>query len=96
MARVFLSTVAQADILEIWAYIADDNVGAADAWIDRLDEHLSLWASQPGIGRLRSELAPGLRSLPFGRYVAFFLAVDGGIEIVRVLHGSRDIDDQFP
>jgi toxin ParE1/3/4 len=40
------------------------------------------------LGRSREELVPGLRSLPFGRYVM-------GIVIVRVLHGARDLGPLF-
>jgi toxin ParE1/3/4 len=46
-------------------------------------------------GRERPELAPRLRSFPAGRYVLFYRPIGGGIEIVRVLHGSRDIDSIF-
>ncbi|MFD2377068.1 type II toxin-antitoxin system RelE/ParE family toxin [Ottowia pentelensis] len=60
------------DILEIWEYIAADSVEQADRWIDKLDRSLQLWATQPMMGRERTELAVGLRSLPFGRYVVFF------------------------
>lgn len=47
------------------------------------------------MGRERKELAPGLRSLPFGRYVVFFLPVEDGIDVVRVMHGSLDIEERF-
>jgi len=47
------------------------------------------------MGRAREELAGGMRSFPFGRYVIFYAPVDGGIDVVRVLHSARDIDEQF-
>jgi toxin ParE1/3/4 len=40
-------------------------------------------------------LAEDLRSLPVGRYVIFYLAISRRVEIVRVLHGSRDIETIF-
>jgi toxin ParE1/3/4 len=95
MARVRRRPEAEADILETWDFIADDSVSEADRWIDRLDEKLSLWATQPMIGRSREELAPNLRSMPFGRYVVFFVPLPDGIDIVRVLQGSRDVDQEF-
>ncbi len=95
MARVSLRPQAQADILDIWSYIAEDSVIAADRWIDGLDETLALWATQPKMGRARDELEAGLRSLPHGRYVVFFEPLHDGIDVVRVLHGSRDIDEVF-
>ena len=95
MARVTRRPQAEADILEIWDYIAEDSILDADRWVDRLDEKLALWATQPMMGRSRDELAPGIRSLAFGRYVVFFEPLSDGIDVVRVLHGSRDIDATF-
>jgi toxin ParE1/3/4 len=95
MARVTHRPEAEADVLEIWGFIADDSVSEADRWIDRLDEKFALWATQPMIGRLREELAPSLRSMPFGRYVVFFVPLADGIDVVRVLQGSRDVDREF-
>ena len=95
MALVTRRPEAEADILEIWDFIADDSVSEADRWIDRLDDKFALWATQPMIGRPRDELAPNLRSMPFGRYVVFFVPLEDGIDIVRVLQGSRDVDREF-
>ena len=95
MPRVTRRPLAEADILEIWDYIADDSLAAADRWVDRLDEQFRLLAAQPMMGRARDELAPGVRSFPFGRYVVFYLPLDDGIDVVRVLHGARDIDAVF-
>ncbi|MEI7824063.1 MAG: type II toxin-antitoxin system RelE/ParE family toxin [Chlorobiaceae bacterium] len=52
-------------------------------------------ADSPHIGRSRTELLAGLSSFPFGRYIIFYLIIPDGIEVVRVLHGTRDIDPQF-
>ncbi len=87
--------LAQRDVNEIWDFIADDSVTGADAFVDRLDGCLQLLSTQPMMGRLRSELAPGLRSLPFGRYVVFYEPVKGGIIVVRVLHSARDVHVHF-
>jgi toxin ParE1/3/4 len=95
MPRVTRRPLAEADILEIWDYIADDSLAAADRWVDRLDEQFRLLAAQPMMGRARDELAPGVRSFPFGRYVVFYVPLDDGIDVVRVLHGARDIDAVF-
>ena len=43
------------------------------------------------MGRQRDELMPDLRSFPAWRYVVYDLASADGIELVRVLHGARDI-----
>jgi toxin ParE1/3/4 len=95
MVRVLRRPQAETDILEIWDYIADDSMVEADRWVDRLDEKFALWATQPMMGRSRDELAPGVRSLAFGRYVVFYEPLPDGIDVVRVLHGTRDIDANF-
>ena len=95
MSRVTRRPHAEADILEIWGYIAEDSVVAADRWVDKLDEKFALWATQPMMGRARDELSHRIRSLAFGRYVVFFEPLPDGIDVVRVLHGSRDIDASF-
>jgi toxin ParE1/3/4 len=87
--------LASDDIAEIWDHIADDSLRAADRWIDQLDEQFGLLASQPLMGRAREELSPGLRSFPFGRYVIFYEPIEGGIDVVRLLHSARDVDAQF-
>jgi toxin ParE1/3/4 len=95
MARVTRRPQAAVDILDIWDFIAEDSMADADHWVDRLDEKLRLWSTQPLIGRIRPELAPEIRSMPFGRYVVFFLPLQDGIDVVRVLHSSRDTDAEF-
>lgn len=87
--------LAETDILEVWDYIADDSLAAADRWVDRLDEQFRVLATQPMMGRARDELAPGVRSFTFERYVIFYVPLDDGIDVVRVLHGARDIDAVF-
>lgn len=71
MSRVLRRRQAAEDIAEIWDFIAADNLAAADRWVDHLDQQFSLLARQPMMGRDRQELAPGIRSFPFGRYVIF-------------------------
>ncbi len=95
MPRVTRRPAAATDIFEIWDHIAEDDLSAADRWVDQLDEQFQLWATQPMMGRAREELAPGVRSIPFGRYVVFYAPIDDGIDVIRVLHGARDIDALF-
>lgn len=95
MPRILKRPLAQCDIDEIWDFIADDNEERADAFIDILDEKLQLLAQNTGMGRSREELAKGLRSFPVDRYVIFYLPIRRGIELVRVLHGARDLASLF-
>jgi toxin ParE1/3/4 len=86
---------AEADLDEIWWYIAQDNPDAADRMLDRIEERCTALAQFPLMGISRDELLPSLRSLPVGNYLIFYLPLEDGIEIVRVLPGMRDIDALF-
>ena len=83
------------DLAEIWSYIAEDSPNRADTFIDSIDRKFHDLARSPHIGRSRNELLPDLYSFPVGRYIIFYLIIPDGIEVVRVLHASRDIDEQL-
>ncbi len=42
-------------------------------------------------GRRRPEFGAAVRSFPIGDYVIFYDPVDGGVEIVHILHAKRNI-----
>jgi toxin ParE1/3/4 len=54
-----------------------------------------LLATQPHLGKSVEELAPRLRFMPLGNYLIFYRPLPDGIEIVRLLHGARDITAAF-
>ena len=95
MGELRIGPRAYEDLIEIWSYIADDSVTNADAFIDRLYETMESLGRNPGAGRQRQELAPGIQSFPFGRYLIFYRALTNSVEIVRVLHGARDVENIF-
>jgi toxin ParE1/3/4 len=91
MATVRRSPLAEQDYRDIWRYIANDNPDAADRLLQRIDAKLELYASNPRMGAMRDNLAQGLRSFPVGNYLAFYRITTDGIELVRMLHGARDL-----
>ncbi|MBE9057521.1 type II toxin-antitoxin system RelE/ParE family toxin [Sphaerospermopsis sp. LEGE 08334] len=95
MASIFQSPEAQNDLIEIWLYIRQDNEIAADRIIDAINEKLILLSESPQMGKLCEELAPSLRSFSVGKYLLFYRSVVDGIELVRVIHGARDIQNLF-
>ena len=95
MARITFAPAAAADVAEIAAHIAADNAKAAAALVARFKKLAAALARSPGIGRGRPELRADLRSHAIGRYVIFYRPSRDGIEVVRVLHGMRDIDQVF-
>jgi toxin ParE1/3/4 len=95
VAKVQRKPQAEADLIEIWIYIAQDSPTSADKLLDEIDEKSQMLAASPFIGKARDELGPNIRSFPAGNYVLFFRPIVDGIEIIRVLHGARDIDALF-
>jgi len=95
MPAVLRTSLAELDLAEIALRIAEDNPTAADHWLDSIDEHCRLLASMPEMGRRRPDLAPRLRSLPVGNYIIFYRPLPSGIEVIRVLHGARDLPALF-
>ena len=75
--------------------IAQDSIEAANRLLDRFDRLFRLISTQPRLGKAVEELAPRLRFVPLGSYLVFYQPVDNGVQIVRLLHGARDITAEF-
>ena len=56
MSKYVVSAEAKTDLAEIWEYVAQDNLDAADRWIARLREAFDTLARAPGIGHKREDL----------------------------------------
>jgi toxin ParE1/3/4 len=95
MPSVVIRPQAMTDLAGIWAYIAEDSPRHADSFAVRIDQEFRMLGRQPKLGRVRPELLVGLRSFPVGDYVIFYLPRARGIEVVRVLHGARDLKPLF-
>jgi toxin ParE1/3/4 len=93
MARIRRTRKAKADVAGIWRNIALDNFDAAERWLETIDAKVRLLAEFPGLGPSRDELGVGLQSYPVGNYLIFYRRMKGGIEIIRVLHGARDLPE---
>ena len=50
----------------------------------------------PGMGAPRDNLRPGLRQWVYGEYLILYQIDGGGIFVVRVVHGRRDLSKIFP
>lgn len=93
--RYRIADSAEADMEDIWVYIAQHNADAADALIGKFRVRFASLAKTPGIGRRRTDLRSDLRSFAVGNYVIFYREMEPTIEIVRVLHGAMNLLAQF-
>lgn len=92
MGTIRRTPTSRRDYELIWDYVArEGSVDAADRLLRTFDARLLLLSDFPGGGRARPELRPRLRSFAVGNYLLFYRPIRGGIELVRVLHGARDL-----
>jgi plasmid stabilization system protein ParE len=86
---------ADADLVEIVDFIAQDSPKRALSYLEKLDKRIALLEQHPELGRvprhpkLRED---GYRVLIVESYLVFYIIRGPIIEIHRVLHGSRNLD----
>ena len=96
--RVVRLRQARRDLVETAAYLGERSPDVALRFLAAVEETLAAVADVPGIGTARRYGDPrlaGLRMLrvrSFGKYLVFYRETPDGIELVRVLHGARDIE----
>jgi toxin ParE1/3/4 len=84
---------AAADLENIWKYHAvHASFRVADEVVERLDATLRrVLALHPESGRKRLEFGSDVRSFPIAPYVVFYRVARRHVQVLRVLHGHRDI-----
>ena len=92
MKRFILTPRAKQDLNDIWDYIANDNIEAADRVLDALDNAMIKLAKNPGIGHRRDELTDKRhRFLLVYSYLIVYRHETKPLRIIRVLHAARDV-----
>ncbi|MER9326155.1 type II toxin-antitoxin system RelE/ParE family toxin [Mesorhizobium sp. M0488] len=81
-----------ADLENIGDYIAGHNPWAAVRLVDALERRWDLLTLHPLSGAPRDDIAPGIRHLVVGNYLTLYRVGSDAIEILRVLHGHRNIE----
>ncbi len=97
--RIVITPRASQDLDENFAYIAQNNLDAALRFFDAARQTFARLAQMSGMGRLYPVQNPrleGLRRLSvrgFENYLIFYLSFDDYIEVVRILHAARDLEE---
>ena len=92
MSRYQISPLARQDLIDIPNFIAKDNRTAARKVLARIRTAYRFLAKRPELGHLRTDLASEpLRFWSVSSYLIIYRPDSKPIEIVRVLHGARDI-----
>lgn len=91
MTELVISQEARADLRGILDYIARDNPGRAESFLDELLDHVDTIAGRPQSFPVRSDWPIPMRAAVYRRYLIVFRENGARVEIVRVLHSARDI-----
>lgn len=89
--KLLHTQAAQNDLIDIWGGIAIDNEAAANRVLDEIGAKLDLLPDFPELGVERSDLRAGLRMLVVREYLVLYRLQPKHIEVVRVVHGHRDL-----
>jgi toxin ParE1/3/4 len=97
--RLVVAPLAESDLSEIAEFISQDSDQAAHKVLMRIERIVDLLLQRPFLGPpvVKPERT-GLRKMTVVPYVVFYRVVGDDLQIVRVLHSSRDLDDRelFP
>ena len=96
MLHIFKTVEAEQDLINIWSYTYK-NWGdeQADKYLDGLEKGFKLLAETPLISRPRDEFIYPVRIHLYAHHLIIYEALPDKINIVRVLHGSMDIEEQL-
>jgi toxin ParE1/3/4 len=93
MLRVILTEPARRDLVSAAKYVAEKahSPEAASRFLEAIDERLAVYGRQPKLAEVYLDAKRDCRRFSVGSYVVFYRELHPGIEVLRVLHGSRDI-----
>lgn len=92
---------AERDIEDCFVYITEDNLDAGLAFLVAVEESLEQLSKMPLMGKTKefsNHLLSGIRMWPmkgFDAYLLFYRADAESIELIRLIHGARDIESLF-
>ena len=99
--RIVRRVGARIDILEATDRIATGNPQAAVRFVRAVRETEEMILTAPGMGAARDFDNPALVGMRFHlvrgfpKYLIFYMPRSDGIEVVRILHGARNLEALF-
>jgi toxin ParE1/3/4 len=88
--------VAVDDLVSIFDWIANDSPTNAAAFLEKIDQRIGNLKTHPSLGHIPREEKlrhSGYRILVIESYLVFYIIRAKTVEIHRVVHGSRNLDD---
>ena len=97
MKRYKVSPLALKDLDAIWDHVAGlAGIEVAEKFILEIQRHFVALAQAPGIGVSASQIRKGVRKFSVGNFLIYYRSIQGGIAVVRILHGKRLQEKAFP
>jgi toxin ParE1/3/4 len=93
--KIIVSDRADNDLMLIFSYLHQRSSQAAELMAGEIDRCFQNMSLLPSSGLPRPELGPDVRSLAVSSYFIFYAVRRDHITVLRILHGSRDIDVEF-
>src|SRR4051812_29616862 len=89
------------DIADSAGFIGRNSPGAADRFMSAYDATFQLISQAPHVGEVVPSASPRLSGMQVFRvqgfpHVALYIERDNSIEILRVVHGARDLEKIIP
>lgn len=93
MANINRQPLAEQDLIDIWLYTWSTwGETQADSYLEGMEKAFILLAEQPHLGRERKEFTPVVRSHRHAQHLIIYQIIENGINLVRVLHKSMDVN----
>jgi plasmid stabilization system protein ParE len=93
--KVRLTPEAKADLEGIGDRIAERNPARAVTYVRELRDRALRIGEFPHAGPPRPQWGQGIRIAVHGKYLIVYRVRDGAVQILRVVHGARDLDTLF-
>ncbi|TWT37886.1 Plasmid stabilization system protein [Posidoniimonas corsicana] len=81
------------DLHDVWAYIARDNLLAADLVIQQIEARVTPLATYPELGEQQPQFGDEVRRITIGSYLLYYEYHPDVVTVLRVLHAARRIED---
>lgn len=98
MSRLCKRRGVDDDIYDVARYLLDQSEDAARRFVDAVQLTLKDLAGRPGIGSLKRFQDPLLADVRtwwvkgFPNHLIYYIAMADGIDVLAVMHGSRDAE----
>lgn len=97
VTELYVSRRAEAELRQIWRYIAAENPAASDRLLLKIDDKLQMLRDFPKLGPPRNDVRPGFRMLVEGNYLLLYEYDEAGntVELVSIVDGRQNLRELF-